>query len=141
MKAHLLTVGLLLIGEAAVAIVPPVAWDVEQAPANIPTDSRIAPSSEPGTPLLISGTVYAADGVTPLAGAVLYARTAPTSTACIEPIVELTPRPDFADGRAPTPRDTTRFKPSARRSASHRAVRPAESNFARRKPMHSPQGP
>jgi len=72
-KAHLLTFGLLLIGEAAVAIVPPAAWDMEQAPANTPTDSRIAPSDEPGTPLLITGTVYAPDGVTPIAGAVVYA--------------------------------------------------------------------
>src|SRR5215510_7876389 len=73
MKAHWWTFGLLLIGESAVAIVPPAAWDVEQAPANIPTDARIAPSGEPGAPLLITGTVYAADGVTPVAGAVVYA--------------------------------------------------------------------
>ena len=73
MKAHWLAFGLLLMGEAAVAIVPPAAWDVEQAPANIPTDARIAPSGEPGAPLLITGTVYAADGVTPVAGAVVYA--------------------------------------------------------------------
>jgi len=53
MKAQWLTFGLLLIGKVAVAIVPPAAWDVEQAPANIPTDSRIAPSGEPGAPLLI----------------------------------------------------------------------------------------
>ncbi len=34
---------------------------------------RIAPADEPGEPLEIHGTVYAADGVTPAAGVVLYA--------------------------------------------------------------------
>lgn len=34
---------------------------------------RIAPADEPGEPMEIHGTVYAADGVTPAAGVVLYA--------------------------------------------------------------------
>lgn len=34
---------------------------------------RIAPADEPGEPMEIRGTVYAADGVTPAAGVVLYA--------------------------------------------------------------------
>src|SRR5262249_24335875 len=74
MKAHWLTYGLcLLVGGTVFAIVPLSAWDVDQAPARIPTDSRIAPANEPGTPLVISGTGYADDGVTALAGIVIYA--------------------------------------------------------------------
>lgn len=34
---------------------------------------RIAPASEPGTPLLIRGTLFKADGQTPLAGALVFA--------------------------------------------------------------------
>ena len=68
-----LPVGLLLIPGLAAAIVPPADWDVGQAPANIPADSRIAPEGEPGTPLLINGTVYGPDGITPVVGAVVYA--------------------------------------------------------------------
>src|SRR5215472_5226355 len=73
MKPHWLAYGLVFLIREAAAIVPPVTWDVGQAPANIRTDSRIAPKGEPGTPLLITGTVYAADGETPVAGAVVYA--------------------------------------------------------------------
>ena len=35
--------------------------------------ARIAPASEPGIPLLIRGTLYQADGVTPLGGALVFA--------------------------------------------------------------------
>jgi protocatechuate 3,4-dioxygenase beta subunit len=35
--------------------------------------ARIAPESEPGTPLRIRGTLYQADGVSPLAGALVFA--------------------------------------------------------------------
>jgi protocatechuate 3,4-dioxygenase beta subunit len=35
--------------------------------------ARIAPPSEPGTPLRIRGTLYQPDGVTPLAGALVFA--------------------------------------------------------------------
>src|SRR5215470_20421912 len=89
MKAHSLMLGFLLLlcwellvltfgfsllfGGEALAVVPPAAWDVDQAPAKIPADARVAPSGEAGAPLVISGTVYAADGVTPLAGVVVYA--------------------------------------------------------------------
>jgi protocatechuate 3,4-dioxygenase beta subunit len=85
MKARSLTLGFLLLlgwellvltfgfsllfGGEALAVVPPAAWDVDQAPAKIPADARIAPSGEPGASLVISGTVYAPDGITPLAGA------------------------------------------------------------------------
>jgi protocatechuate 3,4-dioxygenase beta subunit len=54
------------------AIVPPAAWDVDQAPSNPPAYARIAPPGEPGAPLIISGTVYSPDGVTPLAGVIVY---------------------------------------------------------------------
>jgi protocatechuate 3,4-dioxygenase, beta subunit len=74
MKAHWLTYWLLLlVGGTVFAIVPPRAWDVDQAPSKIPADSRIAGANEPGVPLLISGTVYGDDGVTPLSGIVVYA--------------------------------------------------------------------
>lgn len=73
MRVHWLTVGLgLWVGRVALGVAPPAAWDVEQAPASIPAEARIAPEGEPGTPLTISGTVYAPDGTTPLAGVVVY---------------------------------------------------------------------
>ena len=34
---------------------------------------RIAPASEPGVPLIVSGTLFRADGKTPLAGALVFA--------------------------------------------------------------------
>ncbi|HSC27466.1 MAG TPA: hypothetical protein VLD67_09340, partial [Vicinamibacterales bacterium] len=42
-------------------------------PAAIQTTARIAPESEPGTPLVIHGRAYGEDGRTPLAGAVIFA--------------------------------------------------------------------
>jgi protocatechuate 3,4-dioxygenase, beta subunit len=47
--------------------------DVAEAPPQLSSTGRIAPATEPGTPLTISGTVVAADGKTPLAGVVVYA--------------------------------------------------------------------
>lgn len=44
-----------------------------EAPASTTWSSRIAPADESGTPLEITGTVYRADGRTPLAGALIYA--------------------------------------------------------------------
>jgi len=51
-----------------------VAWpaDVHDAPSHPPSIARIAPAGEPGTPLVIRGTVYAPDGVTPVAGVIVY---------------------------------------------------------------------
>jgi protocatechuate 3,4-dioxygenase beta subunit len=66
--------GLCLLGGAtAFAIVPPSAWDVDQVPDTIPAEPRIAPANEPGTSLIIAGTVYGEDGTTALAGIVVYA--------------------------------------------------------------------
>ena len=42
-------------------------------PASLTTAARIAPPSEPGSPLVIHGRAFAADGRTPLAGAVVFA--------------------------------------------------------------------
>ncbi len=42
-------------------------------PASVATSARIAPASEPGSPLVIHGRAFAADGRTPLAGAVVFA--------------------------------------------------------------------
>jgi len=42
-------------------------------PASLSERARIAPASEPGTPLRISGVVVGPDGVTPQAGVVVFA--------------------------------------------------------------------
>jgi len=42
-------------------------------PATLAARGRIAPASEPGTPLRISGVVVGPDGVTPQAGAIVFA--------------------------------------------------------------------
>jgi protocatechuate 3,4-dioxygenase beta subunit len=42
-------------------------------PAALSTSARIAPDSEPGLPLVIHGRAFAADGVSPLADAVVFA--------------------------------------------------------------------
>ncbi len=42
------------------------------APKDAPSTGEVAPPSEPGERLVVSGTVYAADGRTPVAGASLY---------------------------------------------------------------------
>jgi protocatechuate 3,4-dioxygenase beta subunit len=47
--------------------------EVADAPAQVSSTARIAPAGEPGTALVIAGTVVAADGKTPAAGVVVYA--------------------------------------------------------------------
>jgi protocatechuate 3,4-dioxygenase beta subunit len=42
-------------------------------PATLHSTARIAPPEEPGTPLVVHGRVYAADGRAPLAGVVVFA--------------------------------------------------------------------
>lgn len=42
-------------------------------PAQMSWQAAATPAGEPGEPLVVSGTVYAADGTTPKAGAVVYA--------------------------------------------------------------------
>ena len=45
----------------------------ESRPATLTATARIAPESEPGTPLVIHGHAFAEDGKTPLANAVIFA--------------------------------------------------------------------
>ena len=45
----------------------------EQRPATLTATARIAPESEPGTPLVIHGHAFAEDGKTPLANAIIFA--------------------------------------------------------------------
>jgi protocatechuate 3,4-dioxygenase beta subunit len=47
--------------------------DVADAPVRLSSSARIAPSTEPGTPIVISGVVVAADGKTPARGVTVYA--------------------------------------------------------------------
>ena len=42
-------------------------------PAQLTATARIAPETEPGTPLVVHGRAFAADGRTPLAGAIVFA--------------------------------------------------------------------
>ena len=44
-----------------------------EAPAGVSSSGAIAASGEPGQPLHISGQVFAPDGVTPVAGVIVYA--------------------------------------------------------------------
>ena len=46
--------------------------DVTDAPASPPTIGRIAPISEVGAPIVITGTVVAPDGTTPVPGVIVY---------------------------------------------------------------------
>lgn len=41
-------------------------------PDALPAELELAPSGEPGTPLVVEGTVYTRDGRTPAAGTILY---------------------------------------------------------------------
>ena len=45
----------------------------QSRPATLTSRARIAPASEPGTPLVITGRVFAADGRAPLADAIVFA--------------------------------------------------------------------
>jgi hypothetical protein len=45
--------------------------DQIDAPVQLTASARIAPVGEPGTPLVISGTLVGEDGKTPLAGAII----------------------------------------------------------------------
>lgn len=45
----------------------------QSRPAALSSSARIAPATEPGTPLVIHGRALVADGRTPLAGAVVFA--------------------------------------------------------------------
>jgi protocatechuate 3,4-dioxygenase beta subunit len=45
----------------------------ESRPATLTATARIAPESEPGTPLVIHGHAFAEDGTTPLANAIIFA--------------------------------------------------------------------
>ena len=45
----------------------------EARPATLTVAARIAPESEPGTPLVIHGHAFAEDGKTPLANAIIFA--------------------------------------------------------------------
>lgn len=56
-----------------VAAAQPLPADVADAPANPPATARVAPSTEAGDPIEIVGTLVAADGKTPVAGAFVYA--------------------------------------------------------------------
>jgi protocatechuate 3,4-dioxygenase, beta subunit len=51
------------------------AWERAQAakPAHVGSVARIAPESEPGTPLVINGRLYQADGRTPAPGVTMFA--------------------------------------------------------------------
>src|SRR5688572_32143953 len=59
---------------AAILLVPCLAQAQTStvAPANASARAVITPADEPGTPLVISGIVYAADGRTPLRNASVY---------------------------------------------------------------------
>jgi protocatechuate 3,4-dioxygenase beta subunit len=64
-------------------LTPVVAQDLEfiralvatqrDRPVQIEQTARIAPETEPGTPLVVHGRAFAADGRTPLAGAIVFA--------------------------------------------------------------------
>lgn len=52
---------------------PQCEWcGAEEVPAELDWDLRIAGPDEPGEPLVIEGTVYRADGETPVPGVILY---------------------------------------------------------------------
>ena len=44
----------------------------KQRPATLSSTARIAPVGEPGTPLTVNGTIFARNGVTPQAGAIVF---------------------------------------------------------------------
>jgi protocatechuate 3,4-dioxygenase beta subunit len=64
---------LCLLGMATVYVVADGPPPTPAPPPNVTTVSVIAPASEPGQHLRISGQVFAPDGVTPVAGVMVYA--------------------------------------------------------------------
>ena len=68
---------------AVITAAPALAQDVEfiraleaaqrARPSQISSTARIAPESEPGTPLVVHGRAFAEDGRTPLANAIVFA--------------------------------------------------------------------
>jgi protocatechuate 3,4-dioxygenase beta subunit len=57
----------------ATAAIAQKSAEVRDAPGLLTSSARIAPAGEPGTPLVISGTLLGEDGKTPVVGAVIYA--------------------------------------------------------------------
>jgi len=78
-----------------------------------PSTGRIAPADEPGEPMEIHGTVYAADGVTPAASVVLYAYHTDVHGLYQQP------------GTPGPPRLRGWFKTDASGRYSYRTIRPA----------------
>lgn len=64
---------LMLVPYRNTAVAQRPSHDVAGAPSHLTWSGRIAPAGEPGTPLVLDGTVVAPDGRTPLAGVVVYA--------------------------------------------------------------------
>jgi protocatechuate 3,4-dioxygenase beta subunit len=64
-----------LTGFVALAAGPPALAQRERAgrPAHLSWQASLAPAGEPGEALVVSGTVFAADGKTPASGVVVYA--------------------------------------------------------------------
>lgn len=72
-KPLLRAVGLLVLAVAVSAYAQKQPREMAEAPAQLHSSERIAPANEPGTPLVISGTIVGADGKTPVPGVVVYA--------------------------------------------------------------------
>jgi protocatechuate 3,4-dioxygenase beta subunit len=68
-----LAAGAWLLAAAPGAVAQELRHDQVGVPAQLSAEGRIAPADEPGTPFVVSGTVFGADGRTPAAGIVLYA--------------------------------------------------------------------
>ena len=59
-------------GEPAVPVAACEGCGAADAPAALSWEARIAPSGEPGTPLVVTGVVYRPDGRTPATGVLVY---------------------------------------------------------------------
>lgn len=71
--AAMILLALSLAIAAAQGAIAQEAKEIRDAPAQLTASARIAPEGEPGTPLVIWGTVVGEDGKTPLAGVTVYA--------------------------------------------------------------------